>query len=185
MYRKQGQPPISADTFKLPFEGNLSENNRWVILANLIPWAEFEDDYSSSFSIEMGAPAKSFRMALGALIIKEKLGISDRETVEQIKENPYLQYFIGLSSYSYETPFDASMLVHFRERISADLVNRVNQETVHKMLETTFSESSEKKTEEPKEEDNTPKNRGKLILDATCAPADISYPTDLELLNQA
>jgi hypothetical protein len=25
----------------------------------------------------MGAPAKSFRMALGALIIKEKLGISD------------------------------------------------------------------------------------------------------------
>jgi hypothetical protein len=40
-------------------------------------------------------------MALGALIIKEKLGISDRETVEQIKENPYyLQYFIGLGEYS-------------------------------------------------------------------------------------
>jgi hypothetical protein len=35
-------------------------------------------------------------MALGALIIKDKLGISDRETVEQIKKNPYLQYFIGL-----------------------------------------------------------------------------------------
>ena len=30
-----------------------------------------------------------------------------------------------------------------------------------------------------------PKNRGKLILDATCAPADISYPTDLGLLNAA
>lgn len=29
----------------------------------------------------MGAPAKSFRMVLGALIIKEKLGISDRKTV--------------------------------------------------------------------------------------------------------
>jgi hypothetical protein len=37
-------------------------------------------------------------MALGALIIKEKLGISDRLTVEQIRENPYLQYFIGQSS---------------------------------------------------------------------------------------
>jgi hypothetical protein len=35
-------------------------------------------------------------MALGALIIKEKCGFSDRETVEQITENPYLQYFIGL-----------------------------------------------------------------------------------------
>jgi hypothetical protein len=28
-------------------------------------------------------------------------------------------------------------------------------------------------------------NRGKLIIDATCAPADISYPTDLGLLNGA
>jgi len=63
-------------------------------------WSEFEKEYASFFHKEMGAPAKSFRMALGALIIKEKLGISDRETVEQIKENPYLQYFIGMSSYS-------------------------------------------------------------------------------------
>jgi IS5 family transposase len=185
MYRKQGQPPISTENFELPFSGKLSEDNRWIVLANLIPWAEFEEEYSSEFSVEMGAPAKPFRMALGALIIKEKLGISDRETVEQIKENPYLQFFIGISSYSNEAPFDASMLVHFRERISADLVNRVNQETVKKMREITSSVSTEKKTEELEKEDNTPKNRGKLILDATCAPADISYPTDLELLNQA
>jgi hypothetical protein len=32
---------------------------------------------------------------------------------------------------------------------------------------------------------NEPLNRGKLIVDATCAPADISYPTDIGLLNQA
>jgi hypothetical protein len=51
-------------------------------------------------------------MALGALIIKEILGTSDRETVEQIKENPYLQYFIGMISYSSETSFDASMMVY-------------------------------------------------------------------------
>ena len=54
------------------------------------------------FQLYLGAPAKPFRMALGALIIKEKLGISDRETVEQIKENPYLQYFIGREAYSNE-----------------------------------------------------------------------------------
>ena len=154
-------------------------------MADLIPWKEFEEEYSSGFSAEMGAPAKSFRMALGALIIKEKLGVSDRETVEQIQENPYLQYFIGRSSYSNEPPFDASMLVHFRERISADLVNKVNQRMVKKMLEKTSSQPSEKKTEEPEKEGNTSNNRGKLILDATCAPGDISYPTDLELLNQA
>ncbi|MEH1916808.1 IS5 family transposase [Nostoc sp.] len=184
MYRKQGQNPISPENFEFPFSGKLSSDNRWVVLASLIPWAEFEDEYSDEFSIKMGAPAKPFRMALGALIIKEKLGISDRETVEQIKENPYLQYFIGMSSYSNETPFDGSMLVHFRERISVELVNQVNQQMVKKMLEATSSQESEKKTELSKKEGSTPKNRGKLILDATCAPGDISYPTDLELLNQ-
>lgn len=185
MYRKQEQTTISAENFELPVGGKLSEDNRWVVMASFIPWAKFEDEYSSSFSLEMGAPAKSFRMALGALIIKEKLGISDRETVEQIKENPYLQYFIGMSSYSNEAPFDASMLVHFRERISAELVNKVNQEMIKKMLEAASADDTEKKTEETEKEGNAPRNWGKLILDATCAPADIAYPTDLELLNQA
>jgi hypothetical protein len=71
-------------------------------------------------------------MALGALIIKEKLGISDRETVEKIRENPYLQYFIGLSNYSNDIPFDPSLMVYFRERINQKLVNKVNQRMVKK-----------------------------------------------------
>jgi hypothetical protein len=50
-----------------------------------------------------------------------------------------------MSSYSNEPPFDASMLVHFRERISADLVNKVNQQMVKKMLEKTSSQPTEKK----------------------------------------
>jgi hypothetical protein len=104
-----------------------------------------------------------------------------------------------MSSYSNEAPFDASMLVHFRERISASLANKVNQEMVKKMLLTTSSQVTEKKIEEKEisesatcvadpplmKPEGKSKNRGKLILDATCAPADISYPTDLGLLNQA
>lgn len=140
-------------------------------MADLIPWKEFESEYSSRFSTEMGASAKSFRMALGALIIKEKLRVSDRKTVEQIKENPYLQYFIGMLSYSNETPFDASMLVHFRERINAELVNKVNQEMVKKMCLEISSQSNQKKTAESESEKSELKNRGKLILDATCAYA--------------
>jgi hypothetical protein len=90
MYRKIEQLPTSPENFEFPSEGKLSTDNRWVIMANLIPWSEFEEEYAQNFSEEMGAPAKSFRRALGALIIKEKLGTIDRETVEQIKENPYL-----------------------------------------------------------------------------------------------
>ena len=76
MYRKAEAVRSEPENFKLPFGGKLAEDNRWVMMAQLIPWSEFEQEYAENFAREMGAPAKSFRMALGALIIKEKLGIS-------------------------------------------------------------------------------------------------------------
>jgi hypothetical protein len=134
MYKKVEQLETELENFELPFGGKLAEDNRWVIMAKLIPWAEVEgvagdprrEEYAKKFTIEIGAPAKPSRMALGALIIKEKLGISDRETVEQIRENPYLQYFVGLKSCRNEAPFEALMLVHFRQRLEIDLVNKIN-----------------------------------------------------------
>ena len=126
MYKKAEQLETESENFELPFGGKLAEDNRWVIMAKLIPWAEVEEEYAKKFTPLLGAPAKSSRMALGALIIKEKLGISDRETVEQIRENPYLQYFIGLNSYRNEAPVEASMLVHFRQRLEINLVNKIN-----------------------------------------------------------
>ncbi len=191
MYRTTNKSQEEAENFDLPFGGRLSSENRWVRLAKLIPWSELETEYASQFSSTMGAPAKSFRMALGALIIKERLGTSDEETVEQIKENPYLQYFLGLSKYTNEAPFEASMLVHFRKRLSRKLVGRINEQIVLNRRQTDRQVQKGKQqpeTEETNTEESeltSPKNQGKLILDATCTPADISYPTDLKLLNQA
>ena len=183
MYRKSNESPLTPEKFELPVSVKLSPDNRWVIMAELIPWSEFEAEYAENFSETMGAPAKPFRMALGALIIKEKLGTSDRETVEEIKENPYLQYFIGMSDYSNDCPFEASMMVYFRERIGMDLVKKINSYMVKDFLEKTEELKSVKKNEEFLVEQT--QNKGKLILDATAAPADITYPNDLGILNQA
>ena len=114
----------------------MSPDNRWVKMAQVIPWSEFESEYAQNFTTVMGAPAQSFRMALGALIIKEKLGISERLRVEQIRENLYIQYFIGQLSYSNELPFYPSLLVHFRQRISWNLINKANEGMVKKIRET-------------------------------------------------
>ena len=65
-------------------------------------------------------------MALGSLIIQKKFQFSDRELVEQITENPYLQYFIGLPGYQDEPPFDPSTLVLFRKRLDADAIMEAN-----------------------------------------------------------
>jgi len=64
---------------------------------------------------------------LGALIIKERLGTSDVEAVEQIIENPYLQYFIGLPEFQFEAPFHASSMPHFRKRITREIIDQVNE----------------------------------------------------------
>ena len=87
MYRKSDQPELTPENFELPFSGKLFPDNWWLIMEELIPWSEFESEYAEKFSEKMGAPAKPFRMALGALIIKEKLGISDRETAVGVTEN--------------------------------------------------------------------------------------------------
>ena len=170
MYRKQQYSIETPENLKNLFGGQLDEENRWIEMSKMIPWEEYEEEYAKNFTENKGAPAKSFRMALGALIIKEMLGISDRETVEQIKENSYLQYFIGMESYSSEAAFNASTMVHFRKKIGMELINKINKEIV-KNVEDVVSEKKE--------------NEGKLLLDATCTPADIKYPTDIGILNEA
>ncbi len=181
MYRKQSKNQRSFENFALPFGGKLSGENRWVKLAELVPWDEYEESYSSHFSNDQGIIAKSFRVALGALLIKERLGCSDRETVLQIQENPYLQYFLGFSCYSDKAPFDASMMVHFRKRLTVQVLNDISK---HIAKESLCSGVEEKSKDDDSEPPSSGPNQGKLLLDATCAPADIAYPTDLKLLNE-
>lgn len=68
MYRREDKNQIRIE-FTMPFYGELDPNNRWVILANEIPWEAYEMEYAGQFSEDTGAPAKPFRMALGSLII--------------------------------------------------------------------------------------------------------------------
>jgi len=131
-------------------------------------------------------------MAFGVLIIKEKMGLTDIETVEQITENPYLQYFVGLHEYRDEAPFDSSMMVHFRKRFKKSGLNDINEAIVKIAKEATNSDdnqgnddhSNDEPTEDQRKQSQEENNNGKLIMDATCTPADITYPTDMKLLNQ-
>jgi len=69
---KETLKQMEFENFKLPFGGKLISKNRWVQLAKLIPWEEVEEIYISSLAgTGMGSPAKSARVALAALIIKE------------------------------------------------------------------------------------------------------------------
>ncbi len=161
----------------------LDKDNEWVKLAKMIPWHEFEDEYADLFSSSTGQPACSVRLALGSLLIKERYQFSDEETVAHITMNPYLQYFIGLEAYTTKSPFDASMLTRFRKRIPLKMLEEANDIIIGRP-------KPKKKSSDDDRDNNgsggsSGENKGTLILDATCAPQNIRFPTDASLLNEA
>lgn len=105
----------------------MNSENRWVKMADAIPWEIFEKKYSRLFKGKNGRVAKPLRLALGSLIIQTKYQYSDRELVDQLTENPYYQYFIGLPGYQEEPPIDASTLVLFRKRLKMDVIMEANE----------------------------------------------------------
>ena len=198
MYRAPDVNQLTFDAyvedFILPFGGQLRSDNRWVILANQIPWAVVETAYAPQFSPEdLGSPAKSSRLAFGALILKERLGVTDRELVAQIAENPYLQYFLGLTAYQDEAPFHHSLLTTFRKRFTHDCLGAINEAIAQRIAEAHSTQETPATTAaqpnmdraHPKADDEPAPPNGQLLIDATCVPADITYPTDLKLLNDA
>ena len=67
-----------------------------------MPYEELEGACAAQLNPTAGTPAKDVRLALGALLMTQRLGLTDEETVEQSCEHDY------------ETvPFNPSMMVRF------------------------------------------------------------------------
>ena len=177
---------------ELPFGVELRTDNRWIQYAAIMPWEKIDRLYSENFSDPRGQIAKPSRLAFGALFIQWRLSLTDEETVDQIRENPSMQFFCGFESYTTEKPFDSSLMVTFRKRFPADMMKEITEEA--------FAEEAKKAIKAEDDGDDrggTPgggtdggaaedsPNKGTMLLDATCYPADIKYPTDIGLLNHA
>ena len=216
MYYQEDREQLTIEEFFQPFGGRLRKDNRWVRLAAIMPWEYIEKVYKQNLSEETGRPAIPSRIAFGAIFIKEFCHITDDDTVQQLQENSYMQYFVGLHEFHAEPLFDPSMMVHFRKRFPVEEVAKINeyvctgkwpegQRNVDRndngndgdeppALSSDEEErgakaSGQKGKANPntskKKKGRRKKNRGKLLLDATVAPADIKYPTDIDLLNKS
>ena len=214
MYCKQDSEQLFLEDFFLPFGGKLRADNRWVKLAALMPWDHIDEIYAQSMSMVTGRHGIPSRIAFGAIFIKEMENLTDVGCVHYIQENPYAQYFLGLKQFQEDPLFDASMMVHFRKRFPVNEISRINEYVCtgkwpEESRNVDRNGSSEENDEDDKHQDpptppaekesskgsknpNTSKkklkkqkkNKGKLIMDATVAPADIKFPTDIDLLNK-
>ena len=180
----------------------LDKSNRWVVLGDLLPWTELEKEYNSRLDNQKkGADNKPARMILGAMIIKHKLNLGDVETIEMIKENPYMQYLCGLPEFTDKQIFDPSLFVTIRKRISEEELNKMTVHMLNKQKrlleekrkreeEEARSNNEEPPTPEPENPNAAPftdskarEHKGVLKIDATCADAEMRYPVDVDIIH--
>src|SRR5690606_6619615 len=182
-YVSQNQLTLSG--FESPFYEQLDPDNRWVRLSKQIPWDDLVSLYQKRNAQKpTGRPSLNPRVAIGAVVIKHLCNLDDRETVSQITENMYMQYFLGYSSYSPEPPFDPSLFVEIRKRMGEELIGEMNDKIFGFSKAPSLKDGNGKEGENTEGKDDEDMNKGELIVDATVCPQDIAYPTDLNLLDE-
>jgi IS5 family transposase len=211
MIRTTSSKQLTIAEFDWPFETALDKNNRWVKLSECIPWDDLAESYYQGLPADRGRPLKDARLVIGAVIIKHKLCLSDVETVLQIQENPYLQYFVGLPGYQATAPFAPSLLVEIRKRMGEAVFEGFHRAIIEAHegqkpvkpepqapadtarhsepnagpIEEAPSDSLAATSVQTEPEATQAKHHGQLILDATVVEQAIRFPTDLSLLNEA
>ena len=184
-------------------------------MAQAIPWDKIVGHYDNLVKSAEGRPPISGRVILGAMMIKHIESLTDRGTIQHIRENMFMQYFLGYSSFTNEAPFSDTLFVEIRKRLSLELLSKINDIiAIHCIKEELEPQKPSVPPNDMNENDAAPvdtitapagelkndtrqqaasvtspsittSNKGKLITDATVAPQNITYPTDLKLLNAA
>lgn len=194
-FSSQGKQ-LCIDDFRSSLEG-LNKSNRWVELGDTLPWDEIEKLYNKRLNNgKRGAGNKSARMIVGALVIKHKMNLSDEETILAIQENPYMQYFVGLSEFTDKPIFDSSLFVTIRKRLGTSDFNDMSVLLLTLQVEQSGIASQSQVEDSDQSDNDVPPasnltftdsqgrhHEGALKIDATCADAEVRYPTDINLLH--
>jgi hypothetical protein len=167
MYRSKDRqtPALFPELF--PLGGSLRADNRWMILADMIPWEELEEMYRGYFAVERGRPAKDSRLICGLLTVKHITRDSDEKVVERFLESPYVQWFCGYEAFVTEDEIDPSLLSKMRKRLGAKFFREFEDKLLDVLVTRKILRA------------------GSHLLDASVIPANIEYPTDVKLLNRA
>lgn len=147
---------LSLAEYNTTFLQKLKPTNKWVILAHVIPWDDFEGIYAKKTSKGMGQTSISPRLAIAALIIKHLEILDDRGFVQALEENVYMLYFAGYSSFSNKQPFDPSLLVEMRHRMGMDVFDQMSMLIIQKVILILEQMNAENKNAKFK---NGPKNK--------------------------
>lgn len=165
-YKPKDRKTVNLFKELLPFGGRLNLNNRWIKLEGLVPWEELEEIYRKYFS-HLGRPGKDSQLINGLLIVKHTKVLSDEDVVNEFLENPYIQYFCGYDQFVKEGEIESSTLCRMRKRLGKEYFAKFEREILEVLKDRKIIKSREQ------------------MVDATVFPANITYPTDTGLIENA
>jgi IS5 family transposase len=161
------QPKASAEaqsSFLMPtLAEQLDPRQPLKQLADALPWPQFEQVFGKYYSSE-GRPAKPVRLMVGLLLLKQMFNQGDETVVAAWVQNPYWQYFCGMSEFQWQLPCDPSDLVYFRARIG--------QAGVERILKVSARMHGDKAQET------------EVVVDTTVQEKNITHPTDTKLAHK-
>jgi IS5 family transposase len=99
-----------------------------VILRDIIPWQSIIDQLVSSYNPTKGRKGRSLRLLVGTSIVARLRQLSDREVIQQMQENRYLQYFCNVPEQQRLTFLHPSTLCRFRKRLGPEGVGVIEDQ---------------------------------------------------------
>ncbi|HCC49167.1 MAG TPA: hypothetical protein DEQ38_13780 [Elusimicrobia bacterium] len=121
MYRSEKfNPTLFGKLFHLG--SKLADSNRWLKLAELLPWEKLDEEYGRYFAAGYGRPAKDSRLVCGLLIVKQLKALSDEDAVAEFMESPYIQAFCGQEYFAVEDVINPGILSERRKRLGSEFL---------------------------------------------------------------
>ncbi len=156
--------------FQAQFDQLLNLDHPLCVLARKIDWQRFDIAFADCYCPDIGAPGKDIRLLVGLHDLKHTFNESDESLLERWVENPYWQYFCGFETMQHELPLHSTSLTKWRQRVGADRLVTLLEETVTLAI-------SDKHV--------TRKELAQVIVDTTVQEKNITHPTDSRLYLKA
>lgn len=166
-------------------ESMLDQKHPLYVLANLINWELFEEEFKKHYCQNNGSMAKPIRRMAGLIVLKHIRNVSGESVVEQFSENAYYQYFCGEQMFTGRPPCVPTELVQFRKRIGEAGIELILKESIRVNMEIgERRKARERKSSGKDNRGRKPEEEQTAFVDTTVQEKNVTFPMDSKLLNK-
>jgi len=141
--------------------------NELVILRQVIPWQAIINQLAQFYDGTSGRLGRSLRVMVALLILLRLRLLSDREVIQQVKENRYMQYFCNVPDEELSSFVNSSTLSRLRQRLGEEGI-AIIETGVFDVLRLAGIVKADT-----------------MMMDSTVLSSNIIYPTDVSLVYKA